>query len=81
MGVLIGEAELREQLMHTSEEFRRLAAEHHAYDEQLDRLSSRHFLTEEEKIQEVTLKKKKLMLKDQMYSLLQQYRKEMKAGS
>jgi hypothetical protein len=29
----------------------------------------------------VTLKKKKLMIKDQMYSLMQKYRKEMKAGS
>ncbi len=81
MGVLLGEAELREQLMNSSEEFRKLAAEHHAYAEQLEKLSSRHFLTEEEKIEEITLKKKKLMLKDQMYSLLQKYRKEMKAGS
>jgi uncharacterized protein YdcH (DUF465 family) len=80
MSVLLGEAELREHLMETSEGFRRLAAEHHAYAEQLEQLSSRHYLTEEEKIQEVTLKKKKLMLKDQMYLMLQQYRKEMKAG-
>ncbi len=80
MSVLLGEAELREQLMVNNEEFRRLAAEHHAYAEQLDQLSSRHYLTEEEKIQEITLKKKKLMLKDQMYLMLQQYRKEMTAG-
>jgi uncharacterized protein YdcH (DUF465 family) len=81
MSVLLGEAELREQLMVTSEEFRKLAAEHHAYSEQLERLSSRHFLSEEEKLQEITLKKKKLMLKDQMYSILQRYRKGMKAGA
>jgi uncharacterized protein YdcH (DUF465 family) len=81
MGVLLGEAELREQLMVTSDEYRRLAAEHQSYSDQLDRLSTRHYLTEEEKLQEIMLKKKKLMLKDQMYTILQKHRREMKAGS
>ncbi len=76
MSVLLGEAELREYLLHSNEEYRRLAAEHQSYDEQLEQLSSRHHLSDEEQLQEITLKKKKLMLKDQMYSLLQQYRKQ-----
>jgi len=79
MSVLMGEAELREQLLNTNDEYRRLAVEHQSYEEQLETLSSRHHLTDEEKMLEVTLKKKKLMLKDQMYSLLQKYRKQ--AGS
>ncbi len=77
MSVLISETELREQLMRTNPEFRRLVAEHKSYAEQLEILNSRHHLSEEEKLQEVTLKKKKLLLKDQMYSLLQRYRKEL----
>ncbi len=77
MGVLIGEAELRDQLMASNPEFRRLAAEHQAYAEQLEKLTSRLHLSDEEKIQEITLKKRKLMLKDQMYSIVQKYRKEM----
>jgi uncharacterized protein YdcH (DUF465 family) len=81
MSVLIGEAELREQLMHTNEEFRKLAAEHQSYDRQLEQLSSRHVLSEDEKLQEVTLKKKKLHLKDQMYSMLSKYRKDVEARS
>ena len=81
MGCLIGDAELREQLLRDSEEYRRLAAEHRSYAEQLERLSSRHVLSEEEKLQEKTLKKKKLFLKDQMYSMIQKVRKEMGAGS
>ena len=81
MGVLIGETELREQLMASNPEYRRLAAEHQAYSEQLDKLSSRLHLSDEEKIQETTLKKKKLMLKDQMYSIVQKYRKEIAAES
>jgi uncharacterized protein YdcH (DUF465 family) len=81
MSVLIGEGELRTQLMLNNEEFRRLAAEHQSYAKQLEQLSSRHHLSEQEKLQEITLKKKKLYLKDQMYSMLQKYRKEMEASS
>jgi uncharacterized protein len=77
MGVLASESELREQLMRTNPEYQRLAAEHRSYAEQLEKLNSRHHLTEDERLEEITLKKKKLMLKDQMYSLLQKYRKEL----
>ena len=81
MGVMMGETELRERLLNTNDEYRRLAAKHQAYDEQLEELSSRHHLNEEERMQEITLKKKKLVLKDQMYSLLQRHRKESEAHS
>jgi len=79
MSVTLGETELRDQLMSTNEEFRRLAVEHQSYAEQLERLNSMSHLSEEQRIQEITLKKKKLMLKDQMYSIVQQYRKELAA--
>lgn len=81
MSVLMGEEELREQLLLTNEEYRRLASEHQSYDEQIEKLSSRHHLSDEERLLEITLKKKKLMLKDQMYSLMQKYRKETQADS
>jgi hypothetical protein len=81
MSLIIREAELREQLLKDSAEYRRLAAEHQHYSDQLDDLSSKHFLSDEEQLMEKTLKKKKLMLKDQMYSLLQQARKQMGSGT
>jgi uncharacterized protein YdcH (DUF465 family) len=81
MSVPIGEAELRQELLARDEKFKRLAAEHQSYAEQLEQLSRRHHLTDAERIQEITLKKRKLLLKDQMYSMVQKYRKEMKAGS
>jgi len=81
MGCLIGETELRDQLLRENEEYRRLAAEHQSCDGQLKGLTHKHFLSEEEKIQEKLLKKKKLMLKDQMYSMVQKVRKRMEAGS
>ena len=81
MSVSIGEAELRQQLLSKDNEYKRLAEEHQSYDEQLAQLSRRLHLSEEDRIQEITLKKKKLLLKDQMYSIVQRYRKEMKTGS
>jgi len=81
MSAVIPEAELRDQLLKENAEFRRLAAEHQSYDDQLENLSNKHFLSEEEQLQEKTLKKKKLMLKDQMYSMVQRIRKQMEVGS
>jgi uncharacterized protein len=79
MNGLIPEVELRNQLLKENEEYRRLAAEHESYNHQLKDLSNKHFLSEEEQLKEKTLKKKKLMLKDQMYSMVQKYRKQMEA--
>ena len=81
MSGTLGEAELREHLLKENAEYRQLAAEHHACDDQLEALATKHFLSEEEELQEKTLKKKKLMLKDQMYSIVQKARKQMEAGS
>ena len=81
MSLLIRDAELREQLLRDNAEYRRLAAEHQYYDDKLEDLTSKHFLSEEEQLQEKTLKKKKLMLKDQMYSMVQKVRKQLESES
>jgi uncharacterized protein YdcH (DUF465 family) len=81
MSCLIPEAELRDQLLRENAEYRRLAAEHQSYDDQLEGLSNKHFLSEEEQLREKTLKKKKLLLKDQMYSIIQKIRKQRENGS
>ncbi len=67
-------AQVREQLLASNDEFRRLASEHSQYAQQLDSLIQKKYLSEEEKIEEVRLKKLKLHLKDQMESLEQQFR-------
>jgi uncharacterized protein len=63
---------VREQLLASSEEFRRLANEHSNYSQRLESLSSKKYLSEEEKIEEVRLKKLKLRLKDEMESFQSQ---------
>ena len=63
---------IREELMANNSEYRRLREEHIRYSSQLDQLASKIFLTEEEKLEEVRLKKLKLRVKDQMELLVRQ---------
>jgi uncharacterized protein YdcH (DUF465 family) len=67
-------AQVRDLLIANNEEFRRLAQEHTQYSQRLDTLTQKRFLSEDEKIEEVRLKKLKLRLKDQMERLEQQFR-------
>ena len=66
----------RDQLLTNHEEFRRLAQEHTHYAKRLDSLTQKRYLSEEEKLEEVRLKKLKLRLKDQMESIERQYRQQ-----
>ncbi len=66
--------ELKAHLMKTDEEYRRLATEHAQYKKRVEDLESRPYLSEDEKLEEVRLKKLKLRLKDQMTDILNRYR-------
>src|SRR5580658_3726140 len=66
--------QVRDQLLASNEEFRRLADEHTQYSQRLDSLIQKKYLSEDEKVEEVRLKKLKLRLKDQMETLEQQCR-------
>jgi len=65
---------IREQLMADNPEYQRLLQEHAHYAAQLERLASKHYLTVEEQLEEVRLKKLKLRVKDQMEMLVQKAR-------
>lgn len=61
---------IKQQLLESNDEFRQLATLHHDLDERIHSLASRPYLSEPEQLEEVTLKKRKLHLKDQMESML-----------
>ena len=64
---------VREQLLASHEEFRRLAQEHNQHCQRLHDLIEKRYLTEDEKLEEVRIKKVKLRLKDQMQTIEQEY--------
>ena len=69
-------AELRAQLLSGSDEFRRLAQEHALHSQRLDSLINKRYLSDDEKLEEIRLKKLKLRLKDQMESIERQFRQQ-----
>jgi uncharacterized protein YdcH (DUF465 family) len=60
-------------LLETSDEYRQLAARHHELDDRLKELARKHYLSNDEQLEEVTLKKRKLHLKDRMEEIRHQY--------
>ena len=66
----------KDHLLASHDEFRRLATEHTQYAQRLDSLTQKRYLTEDEKMEEVRLKKLKLRLKDQMESIERSFRQQ-----
>ena len=69
------EKALKELMLRENTDFRRLHEEHQASEKRLEDLQSKSFLTEEEKLEERELKKRKLALKDRMYLMMAEFRK------
>ena len=65
---------LKELLLETDDEFHQLATKHHELEDRLHELTAKHYLSEPEQLEEVTLKKRKLQLKDRMEDILRQRR-------
>ena len=66
--------DLKNLLLETNEEFRTLASRHHELDDRLHELSGKSYLSEPEQVEEITLKKRKLQLKDRMEDILRRHR-------
>ena len=74
---MMKEEEIKEHLMSSSADFRRLAEEHHQHEKKLQELLSHPHLSDQDHLVEITLKKKKLQLKDQMSSMVLRFRNEL----
>jgi len=70
----------RDHLLATHEEFRKLAQEHTQYEQRLSSLTHKRYLTDDEKLEEVRMKKLMLPLRDQMEAIERQYREHVSRG-
>jgi len=66
--------DVKAELLQTDEEFHQLADRHHELEHRLHELTSKHYLSEPEQIEEVTLKKRKLQIKDRMEDIMRRHR-------
>ena len=66
---------VKEELMKESQTFRDLVHQHQTYEERLSELSNLTYPSESEQIEEITIKKKKLNVKDEIYAMMAEYEK------
>ncbi len=68
--------DLKDLLLQTHEEYRQLAAKHHELEDRLQQLSAKNYVSQPEQVEEVTLKKRKLQLKDRMEDIVRERRQQ-----
>jgi uncharacterized protein YdcH (DUF465 family) len=66
--------EVKVLLLQGNDQYRQLAEQHSQLDHRLHELSDKHYLSASEHVEEVTLKKRKLALKDRMEEMAREYR-------
>ncbi|HUR35798.1 MAG TPA: YdcH family protein [Vicinamibacterales bacterium] len=65
--------DLKALLLQTNEEFHHLAAQHHELEDRLHELITKPHPSEPELLEEATLKKRKLQLKDRMEAIARDF--------
>lgn len=71
---------LKQHLLANDTQFANLAQEHGEYEKRLVELAALHYPSDEEQIEESTLKKKKLFIKDQMETIMRRYKEQEQAA-
>ena len=64
---------VRDELIKTNSAFRDLVQQHQTYEERLSELAHLSYPSDDEQIEETTLKKKKLQIKDEIYAMMHDY--------
>ena len=65
----------KEELLKQSQTFRDLVHQHQSYEKRLTELSELTYPNEDEQLEEVKIKKKKLNVKDEIYAMINEYNK------
>ena len=61
-------------LLQQNDHYRQLSEQHHQLDNRLHELTDKYYLSPSEQLEEVTIKKRKLALKDRMEAIAREYR-------
>lgn len=64
---------VKEILLKENQNFKELAQQHRNYEKRLTELSELTYPNDDEILEETALKRKKLAIKDEMYSMMSQY--------
>jgi uncharacterized protein YdcH (DUF465 family) len=64
---------VRDELLKSSQAFRDLVHQHNDFEKRLDELAHLTYPSDDEQLEEATLKKRKLQVKDEIYAMLQQH--------
>ena len=65
--------EVKEILLKENQNFRELAQQHQNFEKRLSELAELNYPSEEEVLEETALKRKKLAVKDEMYTMMNEY--------
>ena len=65
--------DVKNRLLQHDTDFRQLVEQHHQLDDRIHQLTERHYLSDTEQVEEATLKKRKLALKDRMEEMARLY--------
>lgn len=63
---------VRDELLRSNQTFRDLVHQHQDFETRLNELAHLSYPSEDEQLEEVTLKKKKLAIKDEIYAMMEQ---------
>ena len=64
---------VRDELLKSNQEFRDLVHQHEDFEKRLSELTHLTYPTDDEQLEEATLKKRKLAVKDEIYAMMQQH--------
>ena len=64
---------VRDELIKNNAAFRDLVHQHQSYEDRLSELAHLTFPSDDEQLEETTLKKKKLQIKDEIYAMMHEY--------
>ncbi len=64
---------VRDELLKSNTQFRDLVHQHQDFEARLNELAHLTYPNDDEQLEEITLKKKKLQIKDEIYAMMQQH--------